>query len=134
MSKSFKLVNSKYIQSSSISHNKSPLNTLLDNHTKDINHLNSRIMLDFYPGSLVDNFNNFYKPGIYPVMSGNALANAPYSSSIYGVLVVLTNDGRQWRGTDSSSWMWQIFFNTAGGVYLRCGVNSTNPDVWMTWK
>lgn len=121
MSKAIKFKNNTYLDSSSITHNKVQLSTIL-------NQYNGRKILE-YKTSSSNNFNDYYTPGIYNV-AGSSWQNTPYSSSIYGVLVVLTNDGRAWQKTDNSSWMWQLFFNTAGGVYLRRGVNSTVPEGW----
>jgi hypothetical protein len=81
-----------------------------------------------YKSSTSTDFNDFYTPGLYSI--GTTYSNAPYSGNIYGVLIVLTNDGRTWQKTDNSSWLWQILFNTSGKVYLRRGVNSTTPESW----
>lgn len=121
MSKAIKFKNNTYLDSSSITHNKVQLSTILNQYS-------GRKILE-YRATTSNNFNDYYTPGIYSV-GGNGWQNAPYSTSIYGVLVVLTNDGRTWQKTDSSSWLWQIFFNTSGGIYLRRGVNSTVPEGW----
>jgi hypothetical protein len=82
-----------------------------------------------YKTSTSTDFNSFYTPGLYSI--GTTYSNAPYSGNIYGVLIVLTNDGRTWQKTDNSSWLWQILFDTSGRVYLRRGINSTTPESWQ---
>lgn len=121
MSKAIKFKNNTYLDSSSITHNKTTLSSILNNY-------NNRVILE-YKNNSSTNMNDYYTPGIYKV-GGSNWSNAPYSNSIYGVLVVLTNDGRTWQKTDTGSWLWQIFLNTASGIYLRRGINSTTPENW----
>ncbi len=120
MRKSIKFKNSTYLDSTSIVHNKTSLSSILNTY-------NNRKILE-YKSSTSKDFNSFYTPGIYGV--AGIYTNAPTSNTIYGVLVVLTNDGRTWQKTDNSSWLWQIFITTGGSVYLRNGINSTTPESW----
>ena len=121
MSKSIKFTDNIYLDSSSIVHNKTPLNTILNNY-------NNKVILE-YKNIGSKNLNDYYTPGIYSI-AGSGWSNAPYPNDIYGVLIVLTNDGRTWQKTDTGSWLWQILLNTSGGIYLRRGINSTTPENW----
>lgn len=124
MSKSIKFKNNTYLDSSSIVHNKTSLQSILNTY-------NGRKFLE-WKTTTSTNFNSddFYKPGLYSL--SKSYSNAPYTGNIYGVLMVLTNDGGIWRKTDTSSWMWQLIFDTSGRIYQRRGINSTVPET--SWQ
>jgi hypothetical protein len=122
MSKSIKFKNNTYLDSTSVVHNKTTLQSILNTY-------GSRKFLEWKSTSSSDfNSNDFITPGLYSI--GHSYSNAPYSGEIYGVLMVLTNDGGIWRKTDSSSWLWQFLFTTGGSIYQRKGVNSSTPEGW----
>lgn len=121
MKKSIKLENDFYWDANGIIYNKETLATFIQNYK-------NRVFLAYKGNANADDFNYFYTPGIYAI--GKAMKNAPYTGAIYGVLVVLTNDGRTWQKTDTGSWLWQILLNTGGGIYLRIGINDTTPGNW----
>lgn len=118
--RAIKLENGYFLDTSSIVHDKDFLSNI-------INQYKNRKILEF-KGNAKDDLNNYYTPGIYGI-SGD-YKNCYTSSTTYGVMLVLTNDGGVWRKTDPSSWLWQFVFTTGGGIYMRCGVNSTIPDGW----
>lgn len=121
MKKSIKLEDDFYWDANGIVHNQETLATFIQNYQ-------NRVFLAYKGNGNADDFNHYYSPGLYSI--GKSIKNAPYSGAIYGVLMVLTNDGRTWQKTDSSSWLWQILFNTGGGIYLRIGINNTTPGNW----
>lgn len=122
MSKSIKFRNDTYLDSSSIVHNKANLQSILNSYS-------SRKILEWKQTTSKDfNSNDFITPGLYSL--GSKYSNAPYNSTIYGVMMVLTNDGGIWRKTDSSSWLWQVLFTTANTIYCRQGINSSVPESW----
>lgn len=119
MSKSIRFRNNIYLDSSSIVHNKTMLNSILNiPYLKWINTSSK----DF-------NSNDFITPGLYSL--GGNYSNCYTSGVIYGVIMVLTNDGGIWRKTDTSSWLWQIIFTTGGEIYQRVGINSSTPGSWQ---
>lgn len=62
-------------------------------------------------------------------VAGTNLANAPYSGSIFGKLIVFVNSG----GTHDnvSNWIWQVFYSTSfGRIYFRMKVNEGE---WSEW-
>ena len=122
MSKAIKFKNNVYLDSSSIVHNQITLKSI-------INTYNSRKFLEWKETSST-NFNSdaFYTPGLYRI--AGQYSNAPISSTFYGVVMILTNDGGIWRKTDNSSWLWQIVFTTGGAIYQRLGINGTAPESW----
>lgn len=122
MSKAIKFKNNTYLDSSSITHNKTTLQSILNTY-------NNRRPLE-WKTTTSRNFNDnaYYTPGLYSL--GTTYSNAYTTGSIYGVMLVLTNDGTVWRKTDSSSWLWQIIFNTSGQIYQRVGVNGSTPEGW----
>ena len=122
MSKAIKFKNNTYLDSSSITHNKTTLQSILNTY-------NNRKILEWKNTSSTNfNDNAFYTPGLYKL--GAQYSNAYTSGTIYGVMLVLTNDGGIWRKTDSSSWLWQIIFNSGGSIYQRVGVNGSVPEGW----
>lgn len=121
MKKSIKLENDFYWDANGIMYNHETLATFIQNYK-------NRMFLAYKENTNADDFNSYYSPGLYSI--GRSMKNAPYSGAIYGVLMVLTNDGREWQKTDSSSWLWQVLFTTGGGVFLRVGINSTTPESW----
>lgn len=125
MSKSIKFKNNTYLDSSSIAHNKTSLQSILNNY-------NSRKFLE-WKTTTSRNFNDdvYITPGLYAL--GGTYTNAYTSGNIYGVLMVLTNDGGIWRKTDSSSWLWQIIINTGGNIWIRKGVNASVPEGWTQY-
>ena len=74
------------------------------------------------------NFNNALTDGQYHV-GGSNIAGAPYTGNIYGVLLVCLNDGE--THNNSSNWIWQRFYDTAGRYYFRYKVNSGNWNAWQ---
>lgn len=122
MSKAIKFKNNTYLDSSSITHNKTTLQSILNTY-------NSRKFLEWKTTNS-KNFNDdaYYTPGLYSLAS--QYTNAYTTGTIYGVMLVLTNDGGVWRKTDTSSWLWQIVFTTGGSIYQRHGVNGTAPESW----
>ena len=122
MSKAIKFKNNIFLDSSSIVHNKTTLQSI-------INSYNYRKFLEWKAISSTNfNSNDFYTPGLYLI--AGQYSNAPISSTFYGVAMILTNDGGIWRKTDSSSWLWQIVFTTGGAIYQRVGINGTSPENW----
>ena len=119
MKRSVKFSDDAYLDSSGIMHNKKLLSNIINNYDK-------RLLLEFKGFMEIENFNDYYRPGIYGV-SGVGLLNAPTSGYIYGVMVVITNDGDIWRTVDTASWMWQFLFTTGGAIYMRVGINSKTP-------
>jgi len=117
MSKSIKFKNDTYLDTSSIMHNRNKLSDLLGTKPLCFKNTSSR------------DFNDYYEPGIY--MVGGQYSNAPVSYDIYGVIIVITNNGDVWRKTETDSWLWQILMNTTGSVYLRTGINETVPRNWV---
>ena len=122
MSKSIKFRNNLFLDSSSIVHNRTSLKSI-------INSYNNRKFLEWKTISSTNfNSNEFYTPGLY--MLAGRYSNAPYSTDLYGVAMILTNDGGIWRKTDNGSWLWQIVFTTGGAIYQRIGINGTSPESW----
>ena len=122
MSKAIKFRNNIYLDSSSIVHNKVTLKSILNTYS-------SRKPLEWKSISSNNfNSNEFYTPGLYSL--AGRYTNAPYSTDLYGVAMILTNDGGIWRKTDNSSWLWQIVFTTGGAIYQRVGINSSSPESW----
>ena len=76
------------------------------------------------------NFNDFLTEGEFLVSGADTLANAPYTGSIYGKLIVKVSDG----GThnNSNNWIWQEFRSTSNGAktYRR---SKTNSSAWTSW-
>ena len=70
---------------------------------------------------------------LFQLLFGGSYSNCYTSGTIYGVLMVLTNDGTKWRKTDSSSWLWQIIITTGGNIWMRRGVNGTAPEGWSQY-
>lgn len=124
MSKAIKFKKDIYLDSSSIVHDKTSLQSLINTYS-------NRKFLEWKKTSSTDfNSDDYYTPGLYSL--GATYSNAPYTTSIYGVLLVLTNDGGIWRKTDTSSWLWQLLFDTSGRIYQRRGINSTTPE--SSWQ
>ena len=121
MSKAIRFKNNTYLDTSGIVHNKQNLQSILNNYL-------GRNIIE-YKKLPSTNFNDFYTPGLYSL--GTQYANAPYSSHLYGILIVLTNDGRTWQKTDNSSWLCQIVIDTSGRIYMRRGINSNVPEGWQ---
>lgn len=122
MSKAIKFRNNTYLDSSGITHNKVTLESILNTY-------NSRKFLEWKTTTSKDfNSNDFYTPGLYSI--GGNYSHAPSSSTIYGVIMILTNDGGIWRKTATDSWLWQILFTTGGNIYHRHGINSSVPEGW----
>lgn len=122
MSKSIKFRNNVYLDSSSITHNKTLLQSILNTYSY-------RKFLEWKNSTSKDfNSNDFITPGLYSL--GGNYSNCYTTGVIYGVLMVLTNDGGIWRKTDTSSWLWQILITTGGNVYMRRGINGSVPEGW----
>ena len=117
MSKAIKFRNNTYLDTKSIMHNRNLLSDLIGKKPLSFKNITS------------SDFNDFYEPGIY--MVAGVYTNAPYYGDIYGVIIILTNDGGVWRKTDNSSWLWQILINTTGNTYMRTGINETVPRSWV---
>ena len=117
MNKSIKFKDNIYLDTESIVHNKINLKQLLG--YKPLCYFNI----------ISNDFNDFYNPGIYSIGGFNML-NAPHNGYIYGVLIVITNNGNQWKKTNTSSWMWQLLFTTGADIWMRLGINSEVPDEW----
>lgn len=77
-----------------------------------------------------NNADSCIKPGLYGV--GQSAGNLPTNAGGYGVLLVLTNTGEDWKYADTGSWIWQFYMNTAGKLYFRCGVNSSTFSSWKS--
>lgn len=125
MSKAIKFRNNTYLDSSSITHNKTTLQSILNTYS-------SRKFLE-WKSTTSKNLNDdaYITPGLYSL--GSTYTNAYTTGNIYGVLMVLTNDGGKWRKTDSSSWLWQIIINTGGSIWIRRGVNGSAPESWTQY-
>ena len=125
MSKAIKFRNNTYLDSSSITHNKTTLQSILNTYS-------SRKFLE-WKSTTSNNLNDdaYITPGLYSL--GSTYTNAYTTGNIYGVLMVLTNDGGKWRKTDSSSWLWQIIINTGGSIWIRRGVNGSVPESWTQY-
>ena len=118
MSKSIKLKNDNYIDSSGVVHEKEKLSDLLP---KFIEHFDKEKQSE-------TNLNNYVEKGIYQLSM--AYQNAPISTTIYGVLIVITSRDYPWNPVDQSNWLWQVIFDTAGNAYLRTAVNSSTFNQW----
>lgn len=125
MSKAIKFRNNTYLDSSSIAHNKATLQSILNTY-------NGRKFLE-WKSTTSKNLNDdaYITPGLYSL--GSTYTNAYTTGNIYGVMMVLTNDGGKWRKTDSSSWLWQIIINTGGSIWIRRGVNGSAPENWTQY-
>lgn len=125
MSKAIQFKNNTYLDSSSITHNKTTLKSILNTYS-------SRKFLE-WKSTTSNNLNDdaYITPGLYSL--GSTYTNAYTTGNIYGVLMVLTNDGGKWRKTDSSSWLWQIIINTGGSIWIRRGVNGSAPESWTQY-
>ena len=122
MSKAIKFRNNTYLDSSSIIHNKTTLKSILDTY-------NGRKFLEWKSTSSKNlNDDVYITPGLFTI--GGSYSNCYTSGTIYGVLMVLTNDGGKWRKTDSSSWLWQIIITTGGSIWMRRGINGSVPEGW----
>lgn len=119
MSKSIKFKDNLFLDSTGIVHNKELLSSILNRKRLEWRTTTSRNFND----------NDFITPGLYPL--GTTYSNAFTSGTIYGVIMVLTNDGGIWRKTDTSSWLWQLIFTTGGEIYQRIGINSSTPGSWQ---
>lgn len=125
MSKAIKFRNNTYLDSSSVTHNKTTLQSILNTY-------NGRRFLE-WKSTTSKNLNDdaYITPGLYSL--GSTYTNAYTTGNIYGVMMVLTNDGGKWRKTDSSSWLWQIIINTGGSIWIRRGVNGSAPENWTQY-
>ena len=74
------------------------------------------------------NLNDFTHEGLYRLTT--QYSNAPTSTDIYGILIVITSTGNDWNVSDMSSWIWQIIINTSGDIFMRIGVNSPFTNNW----
>lgn len=72
--------------------------------------------------------NDFTHEGLYHLTT--QYTNAPTSTDIYGILIVITSTGNDWNVSDLSSWIWQIIINTSGDIFMRIGVNSPFTNNW----
>ena len=81
-------------------------------------------------GSNYTNFDNAKTTGIYNVLSGVGITNAPYTGAIFGILIVFVNDMTTWN--QSNNWIWQIFINTGGAIYSRYAINNGSFTSWDT--
>lgn len=80
-----------------------------------------------YIGTCID-ANSCIKPGTYNVEA--SANNLPANVNGYGVLLVLTNNGEDWKPADFKSWIWQFYMNTENKLYFRCGVNTSTFNSW----
>lgn len=84
-----------------------------------------------YNGQVPTDWNDARTFGVYHV-SGSGYQNAIATGGIYGILIVYESFGGTWTPvTDGSSWIWQEFRDTAGGIYKRYAVNDANT--WSPW-
>lgn len=110
MSRSYKLKDNNYIDSSGITHNRENL--------KDI--INNGLLRD-HKGDL----NNATETGIYwfsPVVN-----NIPQSDT-YGNILTIVAPGNKFE--QGSWWIIQIAFTTFNSIFMR---NSTNGTTWTNW-
>lgn len=84
----------------------------------------------YHRGTAAANFNDIKTHGMYHVSGTHT--NAPQTGNIYGILVVYVSGGNTWVPSDSSSWIWQIFINTNGRMWMRYGVNSATMSGWVS--
>lgn len=125
MSKAIKFRNNTYLDSSSVTHNKTTLQSILNTY-------NGRRFLEWKSTSSKNlNDDVYITPGLFTI--GGSYSNCYTSGTIYGVLMVLTNDGGKWRKTDSSSWLWQIIITTGGSIWMRRGINGSVPEGWTQY-
>lgn len=61
----------------------------------------------------------------------NSYTNAPYTGTIYGILLVYESLGGTWQPSNQASWCWQIIMTTGGTIYMRTGVNSATMNAWV---
>ena len=118
MPKSFKFKNNMYLDSKGIVHNKTILSDFLPKLSRHY---------DMEKASEI-NLNNYVTPGRYYI--GNKYTNAPLSSTIFGVLIVITSRYYSWNKTDQSNWIWQIILDTSGNIFIRNAAN----DSFTNWK
>lgn len=75
----------------------------------------------------IEDFDNCLKPGIYRA------SNIPFEKddapNSYGILLVLTSDGKSWVKDDQSCWIFQFFITTSNKIWFRCGANDND---WMS--
>lgn len=75
-------------------------------------------------------FNDALCEGGYKVANDSTgVLNAPYTGEIYGKLLVYVSTGD--RHNDWNNWIWQIFYDTSGGIYFRYKVNNAP---WHSWR
>lgn len=84
-----------------------------------------------YNGEVPTDWNDARDFGVYHV-SGSGYENAVATGGIYGILLVYESTGGTWAPEpNGSSWIWQEFRDTAGGIYKRYAVNDENG--WSAW-
>ena len=75
-------------------------------------------------------FNDALYEGGYKVANNSTgVLNAPYNGHIYGKLIVYVSTAD--RHNDWDNWIWQIFYDTSGGIYFRYKVNNAP---WHSWR
>lgn len=117
MSKSIKLKNNTYIDSSSISYNRNMLTTIIDN-LRSLELLKIKVLSTLDPNTLTTG-------GIYQIArSLQTFTNVPTGAN-YGILIVIQasgGNGGAWQNT-------QIIFDTGGIALYRSRVNNK----WGAW-
>lgn len=116
MSKSVKLPNNVYIDTSGISHNMKPLNKQIP---KNINQ-------EFYAGNL----NEFLETGQCQYNTGTL--NTPYKQNSsydkYGLVIVI---GNNFDTNFNYYWVFQLVLGTSGGIYFRSSINKGAFSNWI---
>ena len=69
------------------------------------------------------------KGGYKVANNSTGVLNAPYTGQIYGKLIVYVSTAD--RHNDWDNWIWQIFYDTSGGIYFRYKVNNAP---WHSWR
>lgn len=116
MSKSIKLKNNIFIDSSNINHNRKPLNKQIP---KNINQ-----------NVYVSDLNESVEYGQYcynsETLNSPFKQNSSYDS--FGIVLVI---GNNFDPTNNWYWWFQIAFGTSGGVYIRRRINQNNITNWI---
>lgn len=121
MSKSIKLTNNTYIDSSSVVYNSKTNDGIIP-----INE-----MFNMWNCHLPEtkDFNTTYKTGLY--LWTHETANAPLSGSTYGIVFCFTSYGYIYNQVNN--WLFQIAIRTDStkGIYLRRKINANDWEDWF---
>ncbi len=119
MSKSIKLKDNNYWDSTGVTYKRNPLNTIIDNMRK------LKLLVGIQQSTI--DIDNMFEGGIYEIATSlQTFINVPAGVS-YGILIIIEASGIRngaWQNTQI------IFQNGNGGIFFRNRVNNR----WDSWK